>query len=383
MAAPQLYRQLQTQLSQWIKPKDKRHLRVFCENVAAILQAESACLSHWLKFLTHRHCQARSHLERLSYFVNNPEITPERFYIPLLLEFLKAWQGTSMVLTLDTSMLWNEYCLIEVCLAWGGRSFPLAQQVIEHGSATVAFEVYRCVLESALAVIPSQCEVTLLADRGFEHADLIRWLQTHQWSWAIRAKSDLNVTLASGNQEPVSNLLPPTEQAYLFSNVQILEGIECHLATATLAAAQESWAVISNIPASLQTFALYGQRFGAIEPHFKDYKSAGFEVISSRLRGAESLTRLFMLLATATILAISSALEVIAQGQLSSIDWHHHRGLSFLQIGLRYIQQCCYNRLSIRVLRQLPTSNPPPACASLRKRERLRTRIEFSRVLAF
>jgi DNA-binding transcriptional regulator YbjK len=46
MPIPHLYRQLQAQLSQWIKPKDKRHLQAFSENVAAILQAQSACLSH-------------------------------------------------------------------------------------------------------------------------------------------------------------------------------------------------------------------------------------------------------------------------------------------------------------------------------------------------
>jgi hypothetical protein len=40
MSTPQLYRQLQTQLSQWIKPKDKRHLSVFAENIAAIFQSQ-------------------------------------------------------------------------------------------------------------------------------------------------------------------------------------------------------------------------------------------------------------------------------------------------------------------------------------------------------
>ena len=124
MSAPLLYRQLQTQLSQWITPKDKRHLQVFAENVAAILQSESACLAHWLSYLSHRQCNARSHLERLSYFVHNPHITAERFYKPLLQQFLKTWTGMAMTLTLDTSLFWEQYCLIEVCLVWGGRSFP-------------------------------------------------------------------------------------------------------------------------------------------------------------------------------------------------------------------------------------------------------------------
>jgi Transposase DDE domain len=383
MSTPLLYRQLETQLSQWIIPKDKRHLQGFAENVAAILQSQSGCLSHWLSYLSHRQCKARSHLERLSYFVHKPKIAPETFYDPLVKEFLKAWEGMSMSLTLDTSMLWDSYCLIEVCLVWGGRSFPLAQKVIEHGSAMVAFEDYAPVLEAALAVIPKNCKVTLLADRGFEHGDLMRWLRKHHWSWAIRAKSDLKITFANGQTGSVSDLLPEAEQAYLFENVTILGDVECHLATATLSIAQESWAVLSDTPVSLQTFALYGQRFGGIEPHFKDYKSAAFEILRSRIRDAQALSRLLMLLAAATMIAISAAIQVIAQGQLNSIDWHTQRGLSFLQIGLRYIKQLCYMRLPLPPFGKLPRRNPPPGCASLRKQEVINTHIEFAKVTAF
>ena len=180
MLAPLLYRQLETQLSQWITPKDKRHLQGFAENVAAILQSESSCLADWLSYLSHRCCNARSCLERLSYFVHNQHITAERFYRPLLQKFLNAWKGMSMTLTLDTSVFWEQYCLIEVCLVWGGRSFPLAQKVIEHRSAMVAFDVYRSVLDAAVIVVPSGCSVTLLADRGFEYGELIRWATARQ-----------------------------------------------------------------------------------------------------------------------------------------------------------------------------------------------------------
>jgi len=108
MSIPQLYRQLQAQLRQWIVPKDQRHLHGFCENVAAILQAQSACLSHWLPYLSHRDCQARSHMERLNYFVHNAHINDETFYVPLLKQFLRAWEGMAMLLTLDTSVLWDQ-----------------------------------------------------------------------------------------------------------------------------------------------------------------------------------------------------------------------------------------------------------------------------------
>lgn len=383
MTTPLLYSQLYDQLSQWITPKDKRHLVVFAENVGALLQAKSGCLSHWLSYLSHRGCQARAHMSRLSYFINNPQITAEIFYVPILVQFLKAWTGMTMILTLDTSMFWDEYCLIEVCLAWGGRSVPLAQKVMKHGSATVSFDDYCPVLNSVAAVLPRDCQVTLLADRGFEHGELMRWMLDHKWSWAIRAKSDLNITLSNNQTKPVADLIPPHEQAFLFSDVTILGDIQCHLATARLSFAQEPWTVITNAPLSLQIFALYGQRFGGIEPHFKDYKSGVFDLPRSQVRHADALARILMLMATGTIIAISTAVHVVAKGALNSLDWHSRRGLSFLQIGLRKINELCYLRQPLPTFTPLPPSSPPPACASLKKLKTLFSRIEFAKVLVF
>jgi hypothetical protein len=134
MQMPHLYRQLLEQLRQWIKPKDQRHLQGFAEVVAAILQSQSACLSRWLPDLSHRECKARSHMERLNYFVHNEHIEAERFYAPLLKQFLQAFAGTSLELTLDTSLLWDQFCLVGVCLIWGRRSISLAQVVKDFGS---------------------------------------------------------------------------------------------------------------------------------------------------------------------------------------------------------------------------------------------------------
>ncbi len=383
MSIPLLYRQLQSHLSQWINPKDQRHLQVFSENVAAILQAQSACLSHWLPYLSHRDCQARSHMERLSYFVHNPKIDAETFYIPLLQQFLQAWQDSPMTLTLDTSVLWDQYCLIEVCFIWGGRSIPLGQVVLEHGSATVGYEDYRPVLETTLRLLPPGAQVTILADRGFEHGAFIRWLQEHHWSWMIRAKSDLRVRWSGGQTSAVADLLPPTAEAYLFRDVTILQDINCHLATANLAMAGEPWAVLTDTPPTLQTFAIYGQRFGGIEPHFKDYKSGAFDLIRSHLRDAEALSCLLMLIASALLIAISIAVVVVSQDRRQRLDWHDQRGLSFLQLGLREIKRLGYLKLPLPNLVSLPRQNPPPASASLKKREEFETRFEFSRVTLF
>jgi hypothetical protein len=114
---------------------------VCAEILAAIFLAQSGCLACWLPFLGHRDCKARVHLEHLSYFIKNAAITAERFYDPLVRHFLQAWAGQAMTLVLDTSMLWDDYFLVEVTLAWGGRSIVLAQTVLNHKSASIAFDV--------------------------------------------------------------------------------------------------------------------------------------------------------------------------------------------------------------------------------------------------
>lgn len=70
----------------------------------------------------------------------------------------------------------------------------------------------------------------------------------------MRAKSDPDVTLASGREASVSELLLPPETAHFYHDIRILNDIDAHLATAHLAVAKESWAVLTNLSPSLQTF---------------------------------------------------------------------------------------------------------------------------------
>jgi hypothetical protein len=363
MAKPQLYRQLLKQLGQWMIPKDLRHLKNCAEIVAAILESESACLAHWIPYLSHRDCQARSHMERLSYFMHNPAISDEVLYVPLLKQFLKEWTGQELILVMDTSMFWEtrlglshvretrtgrlRYCLIEVCVAWGGRSITLAQTVIEHGGATVGFDQYLAVLEAAKARLPADSQPTLLADRGFEHGELMRWLTKQQWNWGIRVKSNLQITLGNGKIQSLSELFPPKDQAYLFPDVNVLGDIECNLATANCRGVKAPWAVLTDTPISLQTFQLYGKRFGGIEPRFKDYKSGTFDILRSKIRNAQALRNLLTIIEIAEILAIRLGLIMIETRQRSKIDWHGDRGLSLLQLGIRTVTSLCHLSLPL------------------------------------
>ena len=89
----------------------------------------------------------------------------------------------------------------------------------------MSFEQYKPVLEKALALIPSQCAVTILADRGFVHAEFIRWVTQQGWSWHIRGKVDTKITVASGISYSAQDFCPPSDEAVLVPSVTILEDI--------------------------------------------------------------------------------------------------------------------------------------------------------------
>ncbi|WP_293117002.1 hypothetical protein [Moorena sp. SIO3E8] len=56
-----------------------------------------------------------------------PRINPQRLYSPLIQEALNRWENELLYLSLDTSMLWNQYCLIRVAVVYRGRAVPVAQ----------------------------------------------------------------------------------------------------------------------------------------------------------------------------------------------------------------------------------------------------------------
>jgi hypothetical protein len=155
------------------------------------------------------------------------------------------------------------------------------------------------------------------------------------------------------------------------------------LGTANFPGAEEPWAVLTSTHLSLQTFRLYGERFGGIEPHFKDYKSGTFDILKSKIRDAKALGNLLMMLEIAQLLAIRMGLIVIETGKRGVLDWHWDRGLSLVQLGIREVKRICHNALKIPRLVPIPWCKIRPACASRKKREKLEKQVEFSKVSVF
>jgi len=144
-----------------------------------------------------------------------------------------------------------------------------------------------------------------------------------------------------------------------------------HLAMARDPVSGQFWAIVSDRPTTLQTLWDYALRFD-IEENFLDDKSNGFQLEASGLRHSQTITRLLLVTAVATLfLTLQGTALVSAKGR-RWVDTHWHRGLSYLKLGWKWVKQCLSRGHRLFSLFSLNTAcDPQPAIASVRQAEKL------------
>lgn len=105
----------------------------------------------------------------------------------------------------------------------------------------------------------------------------------------------------------------------------------------------EPWAVITNETPTLQTLWQYGLRF-RVEELFLDSKSGAFGLADSRLRDAQKLNHLYLIVAVAILYSTIMGTTVQLSGLRQQVDTHYSRGLSYLKIGLRWLRGTIHSR---------------------------------------
>ena len=86
-------------------------------------------------------------------------------------------------------MWWNPYGMVRLSVIYRGRAVPLVWCVLEHGSATVAYDVYKALVDKANTLMPFACKVVVLADRGCADTELMGHLQRLGWHCRLRIQS--------------------------------------------------------------------------------------------------------------------------------------------------------------------------------------------------
>jgi len=336
-----LYRQLFDQLRQHSRVCDLRHLRALAWMVNALLCSGELNLAAWEPYVYSRATKAQSRERRWQRFMDNCHIRVTAIYVPLVLAALSGWNQQRLYLALDTTVLWDRFCMIHLSVVCCGRAVPLLWRVLEHRSATVAFEEYQAILRRARWLLRHHPDVMLLTDRGFANHELMKWLRQSHWHYGLRLPCDVLIHPTRRYPLRVGALYPPLGEARLYENVGLwLEGEHrCNLVVAS-----------------------------------------AFELEDSRWRSAAALERLYLVAAIALLVATTQGLAVQLAGLRQQVDPHWRRGISYLKIGLRWLQGGMHKgRTLLPCVPLLP--NDPQACfASLKAKRDYDDHIWFHRV---
>jgi hypothetical protein len=351
------------QPGQW---RDLRHLQTLAWMVVGLIQAECVNMTTWIPFVHGRARYAQSTQRRFRRWLGNRRIEVAPLYGPLIQQALQDWGRHTVYLALDTSMLWNQYCLIRLSVVYRGRAVPLGWEVIEHGSSSVTHEAYEALLDAVPALLPAGVKVVVLADRGFADTELLAHLRRVGWHFRIRIKATFTVLRPGQPVCKVEDFSLAPGRALFLHNVAITADQfgPVSLALARHTSNGEYWYIVSDEPTSVHTFEEYGRRF-TIEENFLDDKSNGFQLESSLLRDADALTRLCLVLAVATLYLVAQGTQVVAQQKRRWVDPHWLRGNSYLRIGWQWVKTALARGGELfTTLRLSGTPDPEPCRAS-------------------
>lgn len=336
---PRLYDELLKVIGQHSKWLDIRHLYTLVWMVVGLLQTGGVSLPAWVPFVHGRAQYAQSIQRRFARWLHNKRIAVHTFYAPLIQQALVDWGKATVYLALDTTMLWNQYCVVRLSLIYRGRAVPLVWQGLQHGSSSVAHEVYKALLDTVPPLLPRGVKVVFLADRGFADTELLGHLKQLGWHFRIRVKASFRVTRRGQNSCKIGDFTLAPGRAMFLHHVAITDKQfgPVSLALARHTHTGEVWYVVSDEPTSVHTFVEYGWRFD-IEENFLDDKSNGFQLESSRLRDAAAVERLCLVLAVATLYLVAQGTHVVATHKRRWVDPHWWRGNSYLRIGWQWVR---------------------------------------------
>jgi hypothetical protein len=349
--------------------------------IVALIETGTVNLPRWIPLLPSRGRFAQSKQRRLSRWLHNPRINVHRLYKHLIQDALSDWQEPQIYLSLDTSLFWEKYCLIRLAVVHRGRAITLVWRVLEHKSASVSFNTYEEMLHQAAHRLPAGVKVILLGDRGFIQTDLMAQATAKlNWHYRIRLKNDCWIWRPGKGCCQLKDFHLERGEAICFQNVKLHKEERygpVHIILGRNNINGEFWAIVSDEPTTLQTFHEYALRFD-IEESFLDDQSNGWNIQKSEIRDVCALSRLWFLLAIATLYVTAQGVDVVESGKRRWVDTHWFRGNSYFRIGWEWIKAASMNRWAlIRSIVLKGNEDPMPAKASHRQHQRRLYRLEF------
>lgn len=311
-------------------------------------QAESIHLNKIAKKLPIE-AKKLSLVRRLRRFLANEAVDSRRWYQSWATWLLQsAASGGHINLIVDATKVTSQYQLLCVAVGYHRRALPIAWDWVPHVKGRSSTRQQLDLLAYVHTLVPDDCSVSLVGDSEFGTPDVVEQLQDWDWNYALRQRKNTKLLLKDALEwQRVDEIDLQPGEAYHYRRVLFTESDELptHFALIWKKGEKRPWYLATNQHTVQATRQLYSRRMW-IEEMFGDMKGHGFDLEASRLRHAERLSRLMMVVSMIYLWFIALGEHVITTDRTHEVDRNDRTDLSIFRLGWDWLdRQCVLRRL--------------------------------------
>ena len=284
--------------------------------------------------------QRENLIQRLRRWLTTPTVDWERYYRPLLSQFLANWLGVELALVMDRTDLNDRLSLLFVGIATQKRVVLLAWQVLPYGHTDAEIQLTLLKRIQPLLPEPSQVRITFFGDAEFRAVELQRFCQAHHWHWHVGVKSDTLYQDTSGLWQPLRCI--PIErgerryvQGIILTHQYAFGPVNLIIDWNSREEQPRYWVLDQR--ADRHAWRRGRKRFW-IEPTNRDLKSAGFDLEHSGLADPARLTNLVLAMAVTLLWMLYVGQWVRRTGRAQLLEAKQKRDYSLFRLGRDWVR---------------------------------------------
>jgi hypothetical protein len=280
-------------------------------------------------------------IQRLRRWLKTPTLSWERYYRPLVRQFLAAWPGVELALVLDRTDLNDRVSLLFVGIAMQQRVVLLAWEVRPYGSTATDTQLALLQRIQPLLPDPAQVRITFFGDAEFRAVELQRFCQQQHWHWHVGVKSDTLYQAEQGVWKTLRSLaIQPGERRYvqqiILTQQHAFGPVNLIIDWNPSEEAPRYW--VLDQPADRHAWRRGRKRFW-IEPTNRDLKSAGFDLEQSAVPDVARLGNLVLAMAVTWLWMVYIGQWVIRTGRRTLLSAKHKRDYSVFRLGRDWVRR--------------------------------------------
>jgi len=226
-----------------------------------------------------------------------------------LLRWVLSWWSSSekrLALAMDATSLGQKYVVLTISVVYRGCAIPVAWCILHATQKSSWKKEWLNLFALLQGAIPSDWCVIVLADRGLYARWLYTAIQNCHWHPFLRINKQGMYRLKDGG-EFRSLSLAIRSPGFAWSGLVICfktNPIEATLLARWDEGHKDSWLILTDLPVAQASATWYGLRTW-IERGFKHIKSAGWRWEYTRMTDPKRASRLWLVIAVATLWVLS------------------------------------------------------------------------------